>query len=276
MPEHVKLHLYDLSQGMAAMMSAPLLGKQIDGIWHTGVVVFGREYYFGGGIQCGAPGGTHFGRPLRTIDLGETHIPEDLFETFLIELSPRFTAQTYNLLRWNCNNFSDEIAHFLVGVGIPRHIVDLPNEVMSTPLGQQLMPMLTMMENQMRNMSENGAAGGGNGGGGFGMWEPATSASAPPPAQTATVEEIPGPSAEDAVPRGAAPASAEEATAAPGMSVEAKAAYAAQEAELKEEFKKLVAGGMEAKEAATTAVANVRKKNEREARLKRFDPLAKK
>jgi hypothetical protein len=33
---------------------------------------------------------------------------------------------------------------------------------------------------------------------------------------------------------------------------------------------------MEAKEAATTAVANVRKKNEREARLKRFDPLAKK
>ena len=73
-----------------------------------------------------------------------------------------------------------------------------------------------------------------------------------------------------------APASAEEATAAPVMSEEAKAAYAAQEAELKEEFKKLVAGGMEAKEAATTAVANVRKKNEREARLKRFDPLAKK
>ena len=64
--------------------------------------------------------------------------------------------------------------------------------------------------------------------------------------------------------------------AAPVMSEEAKAAYAAQEAELKEEFKKLVAGGMEAKEAATTAVANVRKKNEREARLKRFDPLAKK
>ena len=24
-------------------------GKQIDGVWHTGVVVYGREYFFGGG-----------------------------------------------------------------------------------------------------------------------------------------------------------------------------------------------------------------------------------
>ena len=23
-------------------------GKQIDGIWHTGIVVYGREYFFGG------------------------------------------------------------------------------------------------------------------------------------------------------------------------------------------------------------------------------------
>jgi len=34
----VSLHLYDLSQGMARAMSAQLLGKQIDGVWHTGVV----------------------------------------------------------------------------------------------------------------------------------------------------------------------------------------------------------------------------------------------
>jgi hypothetical protein len=27
-----------------------LLGKQIDGIWHTGIIVYGKEFYFGGGI----------------------------------------------------------------------------------------------------------------------------------------------------------------------------------------------------------------------------------
>jgi len=26
------------------------IGKQLDGIWHTGIVAFGYEYYFGGGI----------------------------------------------------------------------------------------------------------------------------------------------------------------------------------------------------------------------------------
>ena len=38
--------------------------------------------------------------------------------------------------------------------GHPRHILDLPDEVMSTPLGQQLMPMLSMMDAQMRTVSE--------------------------------------------------------------------------------------------------------------------------
>lgn len=33
------------------------VGKQIDGIWHTGIVVFGKEYFYGGmgGIECCAP-----------------------------------------------------------------------------------------------------------------------------------------------------------------------------------------------------------------------------
>lgn len=33
-----------------------ILGRQIDGIWHTAVVVFGREYFFGSqGITSCAP-----------------------------------------------------------------------------------------------------------------------------------------------------------------------------------------------------------------------------
>ena len=39
----VVLHLYDLSQGMARTMSAALLGRQVEGIWHTGVVVHGAS-----------------------------------------------------------------------------------------------------------------------------------------------------------------------------------------------------------------------------------------
>lgn len=41
----VTLHVYDLSQGMARQLSPAFLGRQIDGIWHTGIEVYGREYY---------------------------------------------------------------------------------------------------------------------------------------------------------------------------------------------------------------------------------------
>jgi hypothetical protein len=51
----VKLHVYDLSQGMARQMSQAFLGKYIEGIWHTGIVVYDTEFFFGGGICSGAP-----------------------------------------------------------------------------------------------------------------------------------------------------------------------------------------------------------------------------
>ena len=58
----VKLNVYDLSQGMAKAMSMGLIGVQIDGIWHTGIVVYGKEFYFGGGICYDPPGQTPFGK----------------------------------------------------------------------------------------------------------------------------------------------------------------------------------------------------------------------
>lgn len=52
----VELHIYDLTSGMAAMMSQMLLGRHIEGVWHTAVVIFGREFFFGGqGIQSCLP-----------------------------------------------------------------------------------------------------------------------------------------------------------------------------------------------------------------------------
>jgi len=45
----VTLYVYDISQGMARQLSMPILGKQIDGVWHTSVVCYGKEYFFGSG-----------------------------------------------------------------------------------------------------------------------------------------------------------------------------------------------------------------------------------
>ena len=249
----VQLHLYDLSQGMARVMSAQLLGKQIEGVWHTGIVAFGEEWYFGGGIQRGAPGFTYFGRPLQVLDLGETHLPRELFQEFLVDIAPRFTMQTYNLLRHNCNNFSDTVAEFLLGTGIPSHILSLPDEVLSTPFGLQLMPMISMMDTQMRMASEGNSGGGFGNGGGF--TAQSTQPTVPTPRAVPVERAVPAPA--PAKPPVVSPASAREASAA---AAETRAADGKQELEaaIKAEFTKLVAQGMSPNEAATAAVRAAR------------------
>lgn len=42
-----------------------------------------------------------------------------MIQDFLRDLSPKFNASTYDLMRNNCNNFSDALCEFLVGKGIP-------------------------------------------------------------------------------------------------------------------------------------------------------------
>ncbi|XP_066374106.1 uncharacterized protein [Miscanthus floridulus] len=145
----VKLHIYDLSQGMARQLSATILGKAIKAIWHTGVVVYGREYYFGGGIQQGQPGRTPYGTPIRVEDLGVTHVPREVFEEFLREIGPRYAPATYKLLSHNCNNFSNEAAQFLAGAAIPGYILELPNQVMNSPVGALILPMIQGLETSL-------------------------------------------------------------------------------------------------------------------------------
>ncbi|CAN1140853.1 Desumoylating isopeptidase 1 [Linum perenne] len=147
----VTLNVYDLSQGLARQLSTTFLGKAIEGIWHTGVVVYGNEYYFGGGIQKETAGRTPYGTPLKVFKLGVTHVPQDVFEMYLDEISSRYTAETYSLLKHNCNNFSNEVAQFLVGASIPDYILQLPNEVMSSPMGSLILPMIQNLEATLRS-----------------------------------------------------------------------------------------------------------------------------
>lgn len=94
----VQLAVYDLSQGMARQLGPTLLGMEIEAIYHTGLVVYGKEHFFGGGIVS-VPHeeflASYHMQPFQTLELGETEVSEVLFDEFLQEVSPRFTAETY-------------------------------------------------------------------------------------------------------------------------------------------------------------------------------------
>lgn len=43
-----------------------------------------------------------------------------------------FSGSRYNLFKHNCNNFSNEVSQFLVGVSIPSYILELPDVIQNT------------------------------------------------------------------------------------------------------------------------------------------------
>ncbi|EIW81341.1 DUF862-domain-containing protein [Coniophora puteana RWD-64-598 SS2] len=141
----VQLYVYDLSNGLARQMSMQLTGRQIDGIWHTSIVVFGYEIFYGQGICLTQPGQSHHGRPLKIEEMGETQTDEGTLTEYLNGLRETYTADKYHLLDFNCNTFTNDLVEFLTGNSIPAYIKELPSDFLSTPFGAALRPTIDAM-----------------------------------------------------------------------------------------------------------------------------------
>ncbi|XP_043262011.1 uncharacterized protein LOC122402908 isoform X3 [Colletes gigas] len=118
--------------------------RHIEGIWHTAIVAYGREYYFcSNGIQSSRPGGTVLGEPNKVEKIGDIYLPYSVFLEYIHGLgTSKFAPGTYNLFKHNCNCFTEEVSNFLAGKGIPKYILDLPEEIFQTPIGQGLKSLI--------------------------------------------------------------------------------------------------------------------------------------
>lgn len=140
----VQLYIYDLSQGMARSLGPALGLHDLEGVWHTAIVVHNTEIFFGGsGIEHCLPGTTMLGQPLQTQNLGSTNIDMENLTAYLRTLGQsEFHGGRYDLFKHNCNNFSSYLTKFLGVENIPQHILDLPDKVMSSPMAAMLRPIL--------------------------------------------------------------------------------------------------------------------------------------
>lgn len=127
------------------MLSA-LLRKEMPAIWHVGVGVYGREYWFSTKIESKDLGDTEtaFGMaPVHTYDLGITSVEMDAFEEFLEEeLNDRFNLDTYKVFTHNCNHFAQDALEFLTGgeVEMPGYILENSDKALEAlPKGQALL-----------------------------------------------------------------------------------------------------------------------------------------
>ena len=150
--EEVIYFIYDLSGGMAKGLSRLILGKEIEGIYHTSVYIYGKEYYYQGGINKSSPRKTRYGKPIKEIHFGYTDKTQRQFEKYLRRISPYFAPDNYNTISNNCNHFTDAAIFYLTGKHLPNNILKQHEEILKTPLGAQIMPFL---ENDRSNTGQN-------------------------------------------------------------------------------------------------------------------------
>jgi len=131
----VEVYLYDLGQGLAKLGGNPAFGQSLEGVWHSGLVAYGREYFFTQeGIASVVPGSTGLGDPDRIENLGDTQLPYSVFLDYLLTLGEnKFKAGSWDLVNLNSNSFSDELSQFICGQGLPKYILELPPDMRTTP-----------------------------------------------------------------------------------------------------------------------------------------------
>jgi len=141
--QEVLLHVYDLSNGAAQAVSPWIVGERLEGVWHTGVVVFGKEYYYSKDTVFADPGTTSFGTPTRVVSMGYTLWRQDEFHDYIIrELKPIFQRDTYDVVCNNCNHFSDRCCTFLVGKHPPEDVMRQPEMLMKSGSVRVVRPLL--------------------------------------------------------------------------------------------------------------------------------------
>lgn len=105
-------------------MLSTILGYKVEGIWHIGVRVYNKEYWFSTHIEemlfkddnnDVIKDATPFGLvPSYTYNLGATTLTQEEFENYLYTTcAPRYGIKDYHVLKNNCNHFANEIIAML-------------------------------------------------------------------------------------------------------------------------------------------------------------------
>jgi len=142
--EEVLLNLYDITDGLAAQVSPWLLGSKLEAVWHTGIVAFGKEYFFTRDAVFDTPGKTSFGVPKKQVRLGLTLWRQsELHQHIVDELKPVFHRDTYDLVTNNCNHFTDRISMYLLGKHLPEEVLQQSEQLLKSGAVRVMRPLLT-------------------------------------------------------------------------------------------------------------------------------------
>jgi Ca2+-binding EF-hand superfamily protein len=170
----VEMLVYDVSDGMSTRLTPFMLGGSVEAIYHTSVLVYGSEWWYGGRLfRSIPPCSSCFGPPLRSsvmnlrpseyypnllvVPLGYTLATLEEFQAFLSQrLRGKYTRENYDVILRNCNSFTDEAVRFLTGTGVPEQVLRLQEFCKASHLIRLLRPVLNRWLGGFRTDVEEG------------------------------------------------------------------------------------------------------------------------
>mmetsp|Transcript_94311 Transcript_94311/g.236776 ORF Transcript_94311/g.236776 Transcript_94311/m.236776 type:complete len:490 (-) Transcript_94311:21-1490(-) len=174
----VELLLYDISKGAAKWLGPLLLADFNVEAFHSSVLVFGSEYWYGGDVfRSEPPCDKQFGPPLakskvlqlepsevrpdlKVVRMGYTLVTHQEFVKFLdTKVLARYSdVSKYDLITHSCNHFTDELLHFLLGRGVPDHVLKL-QRMAETSAPSALRTMRPFLNHYLGGFSGQGGGG---------------------------------------------------------------------------------------------------------------------
>ena len=148
--EDVWLYQYDLTNGVGPKICKFMTGIEIEGVWHSSLVVFGSEYFFGGGIQKDYPGCTPYGTPLKKRLFGKTTKTKKEFEDYLLTIDNVYNAENYHIYKNNCNHFTNAICLYLCNKPLDEDIVNQYKTLEGTAFGNWVISRLDAINEQSK------------------------------------------------------------------------------------------------------------------------------
>lgn len=117
----VQVRVYNIDRyGMSPLASAALK-KDVPAIWHVGVAVFGREYWYGAVVESQRLADVDYAfgfGPTHIFDIGETDADPDEFHAWVMEeQAAKYVVETYDCFNHNCHHFADDLVRRLTGKG---------------------------------------------------------------------------------------------------------------------------------------------------------------
>ncbi|EFA77984.1 hypothetical protein PPL_08629 [Heterostelium album PN500] len=136
MSEIVSFYVHDLSRGLATNFLKQN-GVDLQGLYHTSIAVFNKEYFFGQGVKSAEAGKTEYGSEnlSEKIVLGRTKKTEEEFTQFLNGLSAsKYPVGSHDAFENNCNHFCNDLTQYLLnGKKIPDRIGKYTDKIKGSP-----------------------------------------------------------------------------------------------------------------------------------------------